>query len=317
MAIRRASIVVLALLLGVVGTLSASAAPRPDEYILPGDDVFPEGIVFQQGTGNFYVSSTTDGTIFRGHVKEPEAGVFLPGGEDGRTTAIGLSINDAGHLFVAGGSTGQVFVYDTASGDLLASFQPADPADGPAFINDVVATSTGDAFFTDSMRPVLYRVFQEADGSWAVENWLDLDGTAIEYVEGFNLNGIVVTPDDQYLIVVQSNTGKLFRIEIATQEVIEIDTGDAELTAGDGLVLQGRTLYVVRNSFGEIPLVQLSGQLTSGKVHGVITDPSFRFPTTADIAQGRLLVVNAQFDALGTEDGPELPFTVSSVKLRP
>src|SRR5215207_7987534 len=66
------------------------ADARPDSYILPGDAVFPEGVAFEQDTGFFYVSSTTDGTIFRGTLDSPEAEVFLAAGTDGRTTATGL-----------------------------------------------------------------------------------------------------------------------------------------------------------------------------------------------------------------------------------
>ncbi len=311
MAMKRPGIVLVALLLGLMLSSAAASAGRPpDEYILPGDEVYPEGISYQRSTGYFYVSSTTDGTIFRGHVLDPVAEVFLPGGEDGRTTAVGLDVDRAGRLFVAGGSSGFVFVYDTQRGSLLAALEA-----GGGFFNDVATTRSGDAYFTNSLIPVLYRVSQDASGAYVVEEWLDLEGTAIEYVEGFNLNGIVVTPDDRYLIVVQSITGKLFRIEIATGDVVEIDLGSTTLTAGDGLALWGRTLYVVRNSFGEIAVVRLSSQVTSGVQVATITDPSFRFPTTADIVLRRLLVVNAQFDARETGD-PELPFTVSSVELR-
>ncbi len=41
-----------------------------------------------------------------------------------------------------------------------------------------------------------------------------------------------------------------------------------------------------------------------------VTDPSFRFPTTAALAQGRLLVVNSQFN---NRTSP-VDFTVSSIK---
>jgi Cu-Zn family superoxide dismutase len=234
MAVKRLGILVIALLLAATAGLAVTLAQdQPDEYILPGDEVYPEGIAVQESTGNFFVSSTTDGTIFRGHVDDPDTEVFLPGGEDGRVVAVGLAVDNTGRLFIAGGPSELLFVYDTESGDLLAAL------DAPGgFFNDVAVTSSGDAYFTNSMIPVLYRVTQDADGEYILEEWLDLEGTAIEYVEGFNLNGIVVTPDDQYLIVIQSNTGQLFRIEIATGDVVEIDTGDVELTAGDGLVLQ-------------------------------------------------------------------------------
>lgn len=291
--------------------------PRPTSYTLPGTDVFPEGIAFQQSTGSFFVSSTSDGAIFRGHILDESAEVFLPGGEDGRTTAIGLAVDDRrDRLFVAGGGTGQVFVYGLPDGDLLAALDNG-LASG-TFVNDVTVTRSGDAFLTDSFAPVLYRVTTDAGGNFVLEEWLNFTGTAIQYQPGFNLNGIVATANDKYLIVVQSNTGKLFRIDRETKQVTEIALSGqpTALTSGDGLVLRGHTLYVVRNSLEQIAEVRLGGDFTSGTVVSTTTDPSFDFPTTATQARGRLLVVNSQFDERNNPaDPPENPFTVSSIRL--
>lgn len=298
----------LAAILGALAVLPATAQPRPDAYTLPGSNVFPEGVAFDPETQTLYVSSTTDGTIFLGTPGDETAEVFLPGGEDGRTSATGLAAVDR-LLFVSGGGTGDMFVYDAASGDLLADFTTTR---SPTFVNDV-AVVDGSVFFTDSLSPVLYRVFHDGSG-WQMEEWLDFTGTALEYEMGFNANGIVASPDAQYLVIVQSNTGELFRVEVATQDVMQIDLGGTALTAGDGLVLRGRTLYVVRNSLELIAEVQLSGDLSTGELVGETTDESFMFPTTAAIANGRLLVVNSQFDRRMTGD-PVEPFTVSSVKV--
>jgi Cu-Zn family superoxide dismutase len=43
------------------------------------------------------------------------------------------------------------------------------------------------------------------------------------------------------------------------------------------------------------------------------TDSSFAFPTTIAYARNRLLVVNSQFNR--REEGPVLPFTVSSIRI--
>ena len=292
--------------------MPASATPRPSQYILPGDQVFPEGIAFQESTGYFYVSSTTDGTIFRGHVKDATAEVFLPGGADGRTTATGLKVDREGRLFVSGAGTGKMFVYDTATGQLLAAF---DNGVTPTFVNDVAITRDGSAYFTDSLSPFLYRVAPNGSGGFTFETWLNFTGTALKYEPGFNVNGIVATPDGKYLIVVQSNTGKLFRIAIATKEVVAIDLGGALLTAGDGILLRGHSLYVVRNSLGEIVKVQLAGDFASGEVVSSTDDLPLAFPTTIAEARGRLLVVNSQFDRRTDPPTPVLPFTVSSVHI--
>jgi sugar lactone lactonase YvrE len=297
-----------ALATAVLFASAAGSTPRPDSYVLPGDQVFPEGIAYDEGTGNFYVGSTTDGTVFRGHVKDPAAQVFLAPGRDGRTTAIGMKVDGQGRLYIAGGDTGLVFVYDTSSGAFIRRFTTG--FGGAQFLNDL-AIVKGDAFVTDSLRPVLYRVPEEAVVAGATQGtldpWLDFTGTALVYQPGFNLNGIVASEDGRYLIVAQSNTGKLFRITIATKQVEEIVLN--EQVSADGLWLRGRTLFAVARP--DIAKVQLSGDLTSGQVVSRTLDPSLRFPTTIAIARGRLLVVNSQFDKRGGT--PELPFTVSSI----
>lgn len=292
---------------GQGGTTQASSETWA--YELPGEQVYPEGVVYQQSSGDFFVSSTSDGAIFRGSVQEGggEAEVFLEGGQDQRSSTIGLALDGEGRLFVAGGDTGRMFVYDTENGDLVDSFQNDQEE---TFVNDVTVVPSGDAYFTDSFSPVLYRL-SATDGGYEFEEWLDLAGTPIEYVDGFNLNGIVSTEDGRYLIVTHSTTGQLFRIDTESQEVTEIDLGGGKV-AGDGMVLDGQTLYAVTGS--EISRVQLSEDYTSGTIEGSFSDPSFKSPTTIDKYDERLLVVNSQFDARESGD-PELPFTVSDVPI--
>ena len=309
---RRPALVVGSVLVALttsLGVAPASAAPLPDAYVLPGDAVYPEGSAVDEATGTFWISSTTDGTIFRGTIDDPTAEVFLPGGGDGRTTAIGLEFHE-GTLYVAGGGTGAVWAYDAYSGELQAQLHSGAPAGG-TFVNDVAVAADGSAWFTDSFNPALYRVAR-TDGEWSLEV-VDLTGTIIPHVEGFNLNGIATRPSGRHLYVVHSSTGRLFRIGHLTRRVVEVDLGGATLTAGDGIEARGRLLYVVRNAVGTVARVRLSDGGTKGNVFRQNADPSFRFPTTAEVLRGRLLVVNSQFDRRGPGLTPELPFTVSSV----
>jgi sugar lactone lactonase YvrE len=304
-------VVCVMLVAAAVTVAAASATPRPAAYVLPGAAVFPEGVAFQPETGHFFVSSTSDGSILRGHVSEPAAGPFIPG-TTGQFSAIGLDIDPAGRLYVAGGFTGTTRVYDAASGALLSTFTSG----SNGFMNDVAVARSGDAFVTDSFRPILWRIPAASVGtSGALEQWLSYAGTPIEYTpapDDFEVNGIVASDNGRYLVVVQSNTGKLFRVEIATKEVVEIDIGGASVN-GDGLQLVGRRLYAV--AAGAIVEVLLSGDLSRGKVVSRTTDPSFSSPTTNAIARGRMLVVNSQFDRLFSGQPPVLPFTVSSMRL--
>jgi sugar lactone lactonase YvrE len=306
--------VTLLALFGAYAPTPASSAPLADGdkskvHVLPGDAVFPEGIAFQPSTDDFFVSSTTDGTIFRGDIHKKNAKVFLPGGADGRTTAIGLKV-DHDRLFVAGGGTGQMFIYNTENRKLIAKFSNGVQ---PTFINDVAIGSNGTAYFTDSLSPFLYRISRDHN-TFTFERWLDFTGTPLVFQPGFNVNGIAATSNGKYLIVVQSNTGKLFRITISSKQVVEIDLGGATVTNGDGIVLRGHTLYVVRNQNELVVKIKLSDDVASGRVISSTTDATYAFPTTAALAGDRLLVVNSQFDKRGPGLMPELPFTVSNVR---
>lgn len=299
-----------------LGESEAPIQALPTQYVLPGDQVFPEGIAFDEGEDVFYVSSTTDGTIFfQTDLGSDTLEVFSEGGADDRTTAIGLAVQED-RLFVAGGGTGRAYTYDTDDGDILTRFTtPEPPQDAGTFINDVAVTPDGDAYFTDSFRPILFRATPTDAETAMLETWLDLTGTLIQYQDGFNLNGIVSTPDGDYLIVVQSNTGGLFRIDVDTKEVQSIDLEGETLTNGDGLLLDGQTLYVVRNQQEAIVPVTLSTDFLSGTLGTPITSERLRYPTTiAQVLPNFLLAVNSQFDERNG-GAPSLPFTVARVRI--
>ena len=101
------------------------------------------------------------------------------------------------------------------------------------------------------------------------------------------------------LLSVQTNTGKLFRIDPRSGVTREVDLGGASLLNGDGMLLAGRTLFVVQNRDNKIAVVKLSGSLHRGRVVATLTDPDFDVPTTIAFTAGRLYAVNARF---GTTD---------------
>lgn len=136
--------------------LALAGAQEAARFTLPGDAVYPEGIAYDAATGDLYVGSTRTGTVYRGDADEPgELEVFLRGGQDGRTSVTGMKVDGYGRLFVAGRSTGRIFVYDTASGRLIRAL--AAPPAPRTLLNDVAVTDEA-AYVTDSFRPQLFRV---------------------------------------------------------------------------------------------------------------------------------------------------------------
>lgn len=99
------------------------------------------------------------------------------------------------------------------------------------------------------------------------------------------------------LIAVSSAGRKLYLISPSTGAVKAIDSGTYNLENGDGLLLQGRTLYVVQNRSNIVAVFQLSPDLTKATFVRTITDRDFDTPTTIDRAGERLYVVNARFTA--------------------
>ena len=311
-----------ALLIAVTASVAVAGEPakrlrggsRTAVYTLPGTSVFPEGVALDPITEDFYVSSTSTGAIFRGVVGRKATAVFLPGGADERTTAIGLKVDRRRRLYVAGGATGRIWVYDLATRRLIRRFET-----GPGgFVNDLAVTRSGDVYATDSRRPLLFKITPEAVAAGrgdTVPLTPDLTfGPELEYATGTNANGVARSPGGRFLLVVQSRTGKLFRVEPATDQVREVDLGGASLLAGDGIALEGRTLFVLRNRFGLLVTVRLNDGLTAGTVQSAAGNGTFRYPTTLAIVRDRLLVVNSQFDQRAAGLPGVAPFTVSSVQ---
>jgi sugar lactone lactonase YvrE len=296
-------IVLLALLGGFVVPTALAGASFPSVISLP-NGWLPEGIAVGNGH-TFYAGSRADGAVYRGDLRTGKGDKFIPG-VAGRI-ATGLKF-DRGKLFVSGASTGKAWVYDATTKAQLKEYQLA-PVGAATFVNDVVVTEDA-AFFTDSMRNVIYRVALGSHGSLGDATTLTPTGD-FQPASGFNLNGIDATPNGKWLVAVQTNTGKLYRIDPATGVAKLIDLGGATVVNGDGILLHGRTLYVVRNQNNLIAVVGLSPDLTKGTVARTITNPNFDVPTTIARFGSRLYAVNARFT---TPPTPSTTYTVVQVR---
>ena len=134
----------------------------------------------------------------------------------------------------------------------------------------------------------------------------------IQYTTGFNANGIDATPNGKQLVIVQSNTGKLFTVTPAGV-TREIDLGGGSVPNGDGILLAGKILYVVQNRDNKIARIALDPRLRSGRITGYLTDPDFRVPTTIDDHGRRLYAVNARF---GTPPTPTTDYDLVQLRKR-
>jgi hypothetical protein len=289
------------------------AAPRhveaqsfPATIDLP-DGWLPEGIVTGNGP-TLYSGSRRHGGVYAADLRTGEGEIVVPP-QTGRI-AVGMDFDSrTGYLFVAGGPGGAGNVYDTETGASVTSFQFVTlPAS--TFVNDVIVTREA-AYFTDSFRPFIYRVALGPNGEPAGGfTSMPLSGDYVHQM-GFNVNGIVATPSGDRLIIVQTGTGLLFSVDPTTGDAIEIDLNGYSVSAGDGLLLHGKTLYVVRNQLNLVAELELSPDLTSGVLVQEITDARLDTPTTIDRLGSALYVVNARFSA-GTD--PSVTYTVERIE---
>jgi sugar lactone lactonase YvrE len=292
-----------AVLVGVAP--SALAKERFPEVIQLPTGFRPEGIEIGNGT-TFYVGSVANGAIYRGDLRTGNGAILVPG-VAGRA-ATGIELDDHNRLFVAGAGTGNAYVYDASTGALIRTYGLGTP---PAtFINDVVVTN-GAAYFTDSRQPVLYRVPIAPNGTLGDAETIPLGGD-YEHVDGqFNLNGIDATPNGKALVAVQSFGGKLYRIDPASGDATLISLGGASVPNGDGILLDGKTLFVVQNQLNQVAVIALDPALSAGQIITLITDSDFSVPTTVDEFGSRLYAVNARF---GQPNPDLLPYEVVQVR---
>jgi sugar lactone lactonase YvrE len=286
-----------AVLLGLASTSAASAAPvpYPTRFELP-DGFQPEGVAIARGTA--YFGSRADGDIYAASLRTGLGKVISQGPGTG---SLGMKVDPFGRLFVAGAAGGNGRVIDTRTGKVLAGYTFTTAT--PTFVNDVVLANDG-AYFTDSQQPVFYRV------AGAKPETIPLSGD-YQHLPGNNANGISLTPDGRALIMVQSSTGFLLRVDPRTGVARRIDLGDALMTNGDGLLLFDRTLYVVQNRLNKIAVLELNDTGTKGELVGELTSPDFDVPTTVAAFGNRLYLPNARFT---TSPTPTTPYWVTAVK---
>ena len=283
-------------LIGLAGLIflasaGTSAQPFPDLIPLPAD-FGPEGIAVGNGT-TFYAGSlaaSTRGQILVGDLRTGEVETLAA--SDG-VPATGMKHDARSNLlFVARAGSGMGTVFDAASGDVVASYQFKT---APTFVNDVVITREA-AYFTDSQAPFLYRVALGPAGEPAA------DATTIPLPATFRTNGIVATADGEHLLVVDGPTAQLYRLDTTTHTPVPVNLGGDTLPNADGLLLDGKTLYVVQNFRNRIAVVQLSPDYLAGAIVRFITEPFTsngltKVPTTIAEFGNALYAVTAGFAA--------------------
>lgn len=349
-----AALIVAAL---VAGTPTATAASGQQTRVFSLDPSYPnagaQNIAYDRSTGTFYVSTfsffgptTGSGTIYSGSLASGTLTPFLTGGTDGRTQSKGLAVSN-GLLYVTGAQTDQIWVYNLADKSLQADFATgaggwsSSPRGSGGLLNQIIVTTRGDVFVTDSFRPILWHltVAQVAAGC-GTPNQTPGIACAVDQIplspelpytcctqSGYvNLNGLVANPAGDTLWAMQSSTGKLWRIHfpdltnLQHRQIQEVPVQGGPFPAGEDLIVDSGYLLLTQNGLAGYPaainVIELQNSGSSGELENVYTDRTFQGPSGI-VRVGRwYLVVDTHFvcvDNCASVAVANPPWTVSGV----
>lgn len=268
---------------------------------------------FFVGTLSFSGNLTNAGAIYKGNLITGEGQVLVqPTGKP----LVGLSYDArTDYLYAATGFGNPnrergVNVYAATSGRLLGEIIFGDEM----VINDVLVTDTA-VYCTDSLSTTLYKIPLENDGkvfSSAVEK-IEMIGFEMD-PGGLNANGLVGDFDGKELLIINIRTGVLYLVdtESGAASPVNIQGEEQLFGGGDGLYMDGRTLYIMQNFAQKIAVVEISDDLTQGTFIKNIMSDDFAIPTTIIGFGACIYAINTHYLEL-TAEGADPTLVLSEV----
>ena len=302
------AITAISLLALSVQSVSAKGKPGSEkeksfpEIIYAEDNSQPEG--FAIGKGHSAYNGSVDGSIYKVDLRSGQGEVLnpdeIPDPWDCRK--LGMRVDSrTNNLFVAGCWYENLLVYDADTGEVKADYQLG--AEFESLANDLAITNDA-VYVTDSFLPVIYRLPLANNGGLPAD---DSGVTTIDLPGEFQMdwendyccggNGIVATPNGKTLIIGHSNLSALYRVDLATGNVDEIQVSPPLTGFLDGLVMHNRTLYIMNPDHEVVQVVELDKGLLSGTLVGKISDSNMSGVASGALFGKSLYVNNAHYDS--------------------
>ncbi len=254
-------------------------------------DLIPEGIAYDPTEKVFYVGSTHKQKIVKVDERGRVSDFALSLGE-----VLGLKVDDARRkLWVCSNSpahdttefVSRVYVFSLRDGALEKKYELRGRK--KHLFNDVVVTSDGSAYITDS----------DGGGVFAVRKSSD---TLEEFVKGGELrypNGIALTPDEGRLLVSVASRSGLVSIDVKTGRIETLAHEKFLLIGIDGLYRYGNRMIAVQNVTFPEAVLELECDEGFTRVVGVralvSNHPVFDLPTTGVLVGDKFyFIANSQ-----------------------
>lgn len=273
--------------------------------------IYPEGIEYDSKTGKFLLGSFRGGSVY---TVDGAGGSELLVKDKRLITVLGIRVDaKRNRLLVATSDLGvslrrsipgpnkfaALGVYELSTGKPihfvdLGSLRPAGESH---LANDLAVDDEGNAYITDSLAPVIYRVDVNGNASVLLEDKEAFGGG------GVNLNGIVFHPKG-YLIVVKKNDGSLFKVPLKNPEQFSRIQIPEKFVAGDGLVLaNAENLIVIANRIGTtvsntVYSLVSTDDWNSAQARGEFKFASDDYPTTGAVKDGKIFVSESRLNRL-------------------
>jgi hypothetical protein len=309
-----------------LAALAGCIAIEPSQRItFEAPDAYPEGVAFDSTKNVYYVSSARLGQV--GKVTPAGTYSVLHNSPDLKSTygikvhpdgkQVLICVGDANYSKFTSPETrtklAKLISVDTESGKRMMEIDLSKLIPGKHFVNDMAIDNNGNIYLTDSFAHAVYKV--TADGKASIFAKSPLFET-----EGIGLNGIVYHPAG-FLLVDNTNTGQLYKIDIANPQDVKKVTTDQFFLGADGLLLDdaNHLTMVVNGGNDKIYKLETTDNWQSASLAAttLIAD-RFTYPATATRYQNTTWIMNARFnELLDSNMVPATRFAIQKAVFKP
>lgn len=272
-------------------------------------NLIPEGIAYDPGGRNFYLSSINKRKVIsvdeKGRVRD-----FTSEGQDDLWRVLGLKVDSkrnllwvncyAGPEIKASHGSAAVHKYDLISRKLIKKYVMSGNKDERHLFNDLTITTRGDVYLTDSENGAVYRIAEEKD---QLEEF-------IQSGQFIYPNGITLSSDEGLLFISDWSRG-ISVIRIADRSVTKLARPkNVTLFGIDGLYFYRGDLVAVQNSIKPERVVRFRmNRELDHIINADILDANnsaFSIPTTGVLVKDDFyFIANSHLDSY--QDGSILP----------
>ena len=294
-----------------INILSKPVNTSETAWTIDEKDLIPEGICYDPVDDVFYLSSLYKCKILE--IKRDGSYTdFTSEKQDGLRSVVGMKVDAKRRILWVLSEVSSmhyktpqesemgwsgVFKYDLESGDLLKKYTLHED-NRPHLFNDLVITSAGDIYFTDSKSQQIFTIDHNND---TLEVFLE------NPCFGF-LNGIALSKNEKYLYIADSGPG-IFRLNLSNKSIHYLETPENVTSTGiDGLYFYENSLIGVQNGLGPATrIVKFDLNSDGTKVINQeileMKNPHFNIPTTGIIVDDRFYyIANSQLRSFNRDN---------------